>query len=100
MQQKSAIGAPRSPGVAAIPEPFLAAWIFAAAAVVIGGAMLYGPAVRASLEQQWAAKIERENGEVCTALDLTSASRREICAEALTRVRRLHEERLSRDSIL
>lgn len=100
MQQQSAIGAPPSPGAAAIPKPFLAASVLAAATVAIGGALLYGPAARASLERQWAEEIERENGEVCTSLGMTSASGQEICAEALARVRRLHEERLSRDSIL
>jgi hypothetical protein len=99
MQHKCAIGT--SPFfAAAMKKPLLAAWLFAAATVAIGGAVLCGPAVRASIERQRAEEIERENGEVCTSLGMTSASRHSICAEALTRLRRLHEERLSRDSIL
>jgi hypothetical protein len=100
MQQKSVIGDSRSPGVSAMLGPFLAASVFTAATVAIGGALLFGPAVRASLERQSAEEIERENGEVCASLSMASASGQSICAEALARVRRLHEERLSRESIL
>jgi hypothetical protein len=100
MQQKSAIGASKSPGLSTMLRPFLAASVLAAATVAIGGALLYGPEVRASLDRQWAAEIERENGEVCASFGMTSASGQSTCAEALARVRRQHEERLSRDSIL
>jgi|RhiMethySRZTD1v2_1073278.scaffolds.fasta_scaffold5335509_1 hypothetical protein len=79
---------------------FLTASVFAAAAVAIGGALLYGSTVHASFERQRTADIEREDGEVCASLGMTSASGRLACTEALTRVRRQHEERLSRESIL
>lgn len=100
MQRESMIGVSRSPRVMAMPRPFVATLAFTAAAVVIGGALLYGPAVRVSLERQWAAEIERENDEICDSLGMTSASSRPTCAEVLARVRRLHEERLSREPIL
>lgn len=100
MQQKSAIDAPPSPSATAITKPLLAASVLAAASVAVGGALLYGLAARPWLERQSAEEIERENGEVCASLGITSASGRSNCGDALARVRRLHEERLSRDSIL
>jgi hypothetical protein len=100
MRQKSVIGHPRSSGVSAMLGQFFVASAFAAAAAAIGGALLCGLAARTSLEWQWAAAIERENGEVCASLGMISASGQSTCAEALARVRRLHEERLSRDQIL
>ena len=55
---------------------FLTASVFAAAAVAIGGALLYGSTVHASFERQRTADIEREDGEVCASLGMTSASGR------------------------
>ncbi len=100
MQQKSVIGDTRLPGISAMLGPFLVASVFTAAMVGIGGALLYGPAIRATLERHWAEEIESENGEICPSLGMTSPTGQTTCAEALARVRRLHEDRLSRDSIL
>lgn len=100
MQQKSMIGDPASSGISATATSFLTASVFTAAVVAITGALLYGLGARPSLERQWAAEIERENGEVCASLGIVSASGQSTCAEALARVRRLHEERVSRESIL
>jgi len=99
MQQKSAVSKPPSPRVATIPKPLLAASVLTAA-LAVGSALLYGLATGPSLERQRAEEIDRENGEVCAALGITSAAGRSTCAEGLSRVRRLHAERLSCDSIL
>lgn len=100
MQQKSSIGAYRPIGFPAMQAPFVAVSVLASALVAVGGALLYGAAARAELEQQWAADIERENDEICTSLGVGSSPARSTCAEALTKVRQLHEERLSREPIL
>lgn len=99
MQHKSAVGDFRVPGVTK-PKPFLVASLLAAITAVIGGALLYGPTVRASLDRRLAVEIEHESSEVCTSLGMVSASSRSTCAEALARVRRLDEDRMSRESIL
>jgi hypothetical protein len=100
MQRKSVIGGSWNLGGMAKPGPFLAVSVFTTAMVVIGGALHYGPALRAALEREWAAEIARENDEICDLLGMTSASRRSTCAEGLAQVRRRHEARLSREQIL
>ena len=99
MQQKSAIHDLGSPEVTK-PRPFLVASLVAAVTATVGGALIYGTTIRASFDRQLAAEIERESDEVCASLGMISASSRSTSAEALARVRRLHEERLSRESIL
>lgn len=79
--------------------PLLAAMLVAAT-LAIGGSIICGPAVRASLERDRAADIDRENREVCTELGATTAPSLSDCAEALKKVRRRHEDRLSQDPIL
>jgi hypothetical protein len=100
MQQKPTIGAFRSSGFPAMQAPFLAVSLLASAAAAVGGALLYGTATQAALEQQWAAEVEHENDEICMSLGMNSASARSACGEALAKARRLQEERLSRERIL
>jgi uncharacterized protein HemX len=77
--------------------PVLAA-VLVAAALAIGSAMTCGPAVHASRDRERIAEIDREDREVCSQLGVASSL--SACVEALTKVRRRHEERLSRDPIL
>jgi hypothetical protein len=89
MPQKVVIGGPWSSGVLATLGLFLVVSVVTAATVAVGGALLYEPAFDASLERQWVAEVERENGEVCSSLGMTSGASRLTCAEALARVRRV-----------
>lgn len=93
MQDKTSTTSSRS------GAPILAA-VLVAAMLAIGGSIICGPAVRASLERQRTAEIDREDREICAQLGATEASSHSACVEALTKVRRSHEERLSRDPIL
>lgn len=93
MQEKTSTTSSRS------GAPTLAA-VLVAAALAIGSAMICGPALNASRERERTAELDREDREVCAQLGAAEASRHSACVEVLTRVRRRHEERLSRDPIL
>ena len=70
--------------------------IFVSCAALAGYAVVSWPAERAAIELQMAQEIEQEDAEVCMGRGIAAGAGRTACAAELARVRKQHEERLSR----